>query len=58
MPTSVWEPEGCSEVQRSQAGSLQSHTLSKPLFFTTAVFCSTKFGFDKSSFNAKFSAVP
>lgn len=45
-------PEGCSEVQRSLAGCLQSHTLSKPLFGIITVFCLTKFGFVKSSFDA------
>lgn len=38
--------EGCSEVQRSQGGGLQSHTLSKASFATITVFCLTKFGFD------------
>lgn len=54
---SAWGPEGCSEVQRSLAGCLQSHTLSKPLSVIIPVVCLKKFSFDKSSFKATFSAV-
>lgn len=37
--------------------TLLPHEIWKPLFVIITVFCLTKFGFDKSSFNATFSAV-